>query len=91
LTSDDTLEKVRTHAWTSEIDLKDLLPGKTLNDQFLENIHAKLQLMLESYRKPELDMDIQKSLEEYLINAGIDRKIIDTINAAKEGDHHDLW
>ena len=91
LTSDDTLEKVRTHAWTSEIDLKDLLPGKTLNDQFLENIHAKLQLMLESYRKPELDMDIQKSLEQYLINAGIDRKIIDTINAAKEGDHHDLW
>ena len=91
LTSDDTLEKVRTHAWTSEIDLKDLLPGKTLNDQFLENIHTKLQLMLESYRKPELDQDIQKSLEEYLINAGIDRKIIDTINAAKEGHHHDLW
>ena len=91
LTAADTLEKVRTHAWTSEIDLKDLLPGKTLNDQFLENIHTKLQLMLESYRKPELDTGIQKSLEEYLVNAGIDRKIIETINSAKEGDHHDLW
>ena len=91
LTSDDTLEKVRTHAWTSEIDLKDLLPGKTLNDQCLENIHAKLQLMLESYRKPELDTGIQKSLEEYLVTAGIDRKIIGTINASNEGDQHDLW
>jgi trimethylamine--corrinoid protein Co-methyltransferase len=91
LTSDDTLEKVRTHAWTSEIDIKDLLPGKTLNDQFLEHLHTKLQLMLESYRKPELDADIQKSLEEYLINAGIDQKIIDTINAGNEGDQNDLW
>jgi trimethylamine--corrinoid protein Co-methyltransferase len=91
LTSDDTLEKVRTHAWTSEIDIKDLLPGKTPNDQFLENLHTKLQLMLESYRKPELDANIQKSLEEYLINAGIDQKIIDTINAGNEGDQNDLW
>jgi trimethylamine--corrinoid protein Co-methyltransferase len=91
LTSNDTLEKVRTHAWTSEIDIKDLLPGKTLNDQFIVNLHTKLRLMLQSYRKPELDTDIQKSLEAYLINAGVDRKIIDTINAAGEGEQHDLW
>jgi trimethylamine--corrinoid protein Co-methyltransferase len=88
LTAADTLNKVRTHAWTSEIDINDLLPGNTLNDQFLENIHKKLQHMLENYQKPELDADIQQKLEEFLVNAGIDRKIIDTIN---EGDHYELW
>ena len=47
--------------------------------------------MLESYQRPELDADIQKRLEEYLTGAGIDRKIIDTINAGGERDHHALW
>jgi trimethylamine--corrinoid protein Co-methyltransferase len=91
LTAADTLQKVRTHAWTAELDITEKVAGQSFNDQFLENVHTKLKHMLESYQKPELDADIQKSLEEYLINAGIDRKIIDTINEGNEGNHHDLW
>jgi trimethylamine--corrinoid protein Co-methyltransferase len=91
LTAADTLEKVRTHAWNSELDINEKVAGKTLNDQFLENVHMKLKHMLESYQKPELDADIQKRLEEYLVGAGIDRKIIDAINADKGRDNHILW
>lgn len=91
LTAADTLDKVRTHAWTSQLDINERVPGKTLNDRFLENVHRKLQQMLESYRKPELDADILKNLEKYLIRAGIDRKIIETIKAGNEEEQHDLW
>jgi trimethylamine--corrinoid protein Co-methyltransferase len=91
LTSDDTLQKVRTHAWTSEIDIRDLRPGMTLNDQLQVILHTKLQHMLENYQKPEMDADIQKSLEQYLVNSGIDQKIIDAVNTGNEGNHHDLW
>jgi trimethylamine--corrinoid protein Co-methyltransferase len=91
LTAADTLEKVRTHAWTAELDITEKVAGKSFNDQFLENVHLKLQHMLDSYQKPELDADIQKKLEEYLINAGIDQTIITAINAGNKGDHYDLW
>ena len=35
--------------------------------------------------------EIQKKLEEYLVNAGIDQKIITAINEDNEGRHYDLW
>ena len=80
LTATDTLQKVRTHSWNSELDINEQVAGKTFNDQFLENVHMKLQNMLKNYQKPELDTKIQKKLENYLVGAGIDRKIIDAIN-----------
>ena len=65
--------------------------GTSFNDQFLENVHLKLQDMLDSYQKPELDADIQKKLAEYLVNAGIDQTIITAINEGHKGGHYDLW
>ncbi len=91
LTAADTLKKVRTHAWNSELHVNEQTAGNTLNDQFLEAVHMKLQRMLDRYQKPELETEIQKKLEDYLLGAGIERKIIDAINADNAKDHHDLW
>jgi len=91
LTATDTLQKVRTHSWNSEPDIDEQAAGKTFNDQFLENVHLKLQNMLENYQKPELDTKIQKRLENYLVGAGIDPKVIDAINEDNVRGNHDLW
>ena len=91
LSAMDTLQKVRTHSWSSELSINEQVAGKALNDQLLEIIHMKLHDLLESYQKPELDADIQKRLEEYLVNSGIDRTIIDAVNGAKGRNSDDLW
>jgi trimethylamine--corrinoid protein Co-methyltransferase len=90
LTADDTLEKVRTHAWVAGLDINERETGKSLQGQFLENVHLKLQHMLDTYQKPELDADIRKRLEAYLVDAGIDRKIVAAINADNQSNYQDL-
>jgi trimethylamine--corrinoid protein Co-methyltransferase len=91
LTTLDTLEKVRTHAWNSELSLNEQMFDRPLNDQFLEIVHRQLQHMLDSYQKPGLDADVQKRLEQYLDQAGVDHKIMDAIKNEEGRDNHDLW
>jgi trimethylamine--corrinoid protein Co-methyltransferase len=91
LTSLDTLKKVRIHAWNSELSINEPMLDRPLNDQLLDVMHAKLQHMLDSYQKPELDSYVQKQLEQYLIQAGVDRKIINAINASERRKDNDLW
>jgi trimethylamine--corrinoid protein Co-methyltransferase len=91
LTALDTLEKIRTHAWNSEISITEQMIDRPLDDQLMEVLHAKLQHMLDSYRKPELDADIQKQIEQYLVQAGVDHKIIDAINRSERRNDNDLW
>jgi trimethylamine--corrinoid protein Co-methyltransferase len=91
LTTLDTLEKVRTHAWNSELSLKEQMFDRPLNDQFLEIVQRQLQHMLDSYQKPGLDADIQKRLEQFLVQAGVDHKIMDAIKNMERRDDYDLW
>lgn len=91
LTTLDTLEKVRTHTWNSELRLNEQTLDRPLNDQFLEIVHRQLQHMLESYQKPGLDADVQNQLDQYLVQAGVDYKIIDAIKNKERRDNNDLW
>ena len=91
LTSLDTLEKVRTHAWNSELSLNEPKFDRQLNDQFLEIVHRQLQHMLDSYQKPGLDANVQNQLERYLVQAGIDPKTIEAIKNKQRKDNNDLW
>jgi trimethylamine--corrinoid protein Co-methyltransferase len=91
LTAPDTLKKVRTHVWNSELNLNEQMLDRPLNDQLLDIIHRKLQHMLDSYHKPGLDADIQQKLEQYLTRAGVDNKIIDAIDAGERRHENDLW
>jgi trimethylamine:corrinoid methyltransferase-like protein len=91
LTALDTLDKVRTQTWNSELRITEQMIDRPLDDQLLEIIHTQLQHMLDSYQKPELDAGIQKQLEQYLVQAGVDRKIIDAIKNKERRDNNDLW
>jgi trimethylamine--corrinoid protein Co-methyltransferase len=91
LTALDTLHKVRTHTWNSELNITEQMIDRPLDDQLVDVMHAKLQHMLDSYQKPELDADVQKQLQQYLVQAGVDRKIIDAIKNKERGDYNDLW
>jgi trimethylamine--corrinoid protein Co-methyltransferase len=91
LTALDTLEKIRTHTWNSELRINEQTLDRSLNDQLLDVMQSKLQHMLDSYQKPELDADVQKQLEQYLVQAGVDRKIIDAIKNKERRDNNDLW
>jgi trimethylamine--corrinoid protein Co-methyltransferase len=91
LTALDTLDKVRTQTWNSELRITEQMIDRPLDDQLLEIIHTQLQHMLDSYQKPELDAGIQKQLEQYLVQAGVDRKIIDSIKNKERRDNNDLW
>jgi trimethylamine--corrinoid protein Co-methyltransferase len=91
LTALDTLEKVRTQAWNSELSITEQMIDRPPDDQLLEVLHAKLQHLLDSYRRPELDAGIQKQLEQYLVRAGVDHKIIDAVKNKERRDNDDLW
>ncbi|MGD9303409.1 MAG: trimethylamine methyltransferase family protein [Desulfobacterales bacterium] len=91
LTTLDTLNKVRTHTWNSELHINEQTLDRPLNDQLIEVLHAKLQRMLDSFQKPGLDADVQNQLERYLVQAGVDHKIIDAIKKKERRDNNDLW
>ena len=91
LTALDTLEKVRTHTWNSQLSPNEHMLARPLDDQLLEIIHIQLQRMLDNYQKPELDPDVQNQLEQYLVQAGVDEKIIDDIKNMERRDNDDLW
>jgi trimethylamine--corrinoid protein Co-methyltransferase len=79
LATDDTFDKFLTHSWNPEISLRGNLAGKTPDHELRKNIDRKLQEMLDSYEKPDLDDGIRKELERYLIDAGVDRAVVEKV------------
>ena len=77
LSTDDTFEKFQTHSWDPEISLRGTCTGKTADHKLRDNIDKKLQEMLDSYEQPGLDDGIRRDLERYLIDAGVDRAVIE--------------
>ena len=82
LTTDDTFNKFQTHSWDPEISLRGTFAGKTPDHELRDNIDNKLQEMLGNYKQPGLDDSIRKELERYLIDAGVDRAVIEKAAAA---------
>ena len=82
LDTDDTFEKFRTHSWSPEVGLSGTLTGKTPDEKLRENIDKKLGEMLDNYEQPGLDDAVQKELERYLVDAGVDRVVIERAAAA---------
>lgn len=82
LTTAHTLERCRTEHWLSEISFRGALENIEARDIIFENIQKKQQAMLEGYQKPDLNPVIRAKLDDYLIEAGADGELIETINTS---------
>ncbi len=80
LTTRDTMKKCRTHSWAPEVALRGSLSGRTPGEALASNIQKKMERMLASYVRPELEPARQAALEDYLVNrAGVDPAALDAV------------
>lgn len=72
ITHHDTLEKCRSHTWTSMLQAYGKNNNLSLEKEYKKQISDKLDLLFSSYQKPKLDKKISQQLEKYLTASGID-------------------
>ncbi|MCP4020746.1 MAG: trimethylamine methyltransferase [Desulfobacteraceae bacterium] len=79
LTHMDTLKKCRTHSWNPLVGVRGNISPKKALEKYYENIKAKMKDMFAAYKKPEIDPDIHKDLDEYMIQQGVPEEILDSV------------
>lgn len=75
LTEDHTFEFCRQEPLIPELVARGTAPVTAMED----NIEKKLNKMLDTYKKPELDPELLAKLQEVLINRGVSRELIDQL------------
>lgn len=67
-------------AYNPQISLRTNLPkGKDPNEALYESMHTRLERQLNAYVKPELDPEIEKKLDDYMLNIGMKKEDIEKV------------
>lgn len=75
-----TVKRCRKDPWFPSISVRRrLVPGEDPNQVLYDSMHNRLQEMLRSYKKPEIDAGIEKQLDDYMIDLGMNKDIIELI------------
>lgn len=72
LTSMDTIQKCRTSSWRSDINLQGGLSNLTSEEKLLNNINKIRKKMTDSYQQPEIDNNIIKEMNQFMMTKGLD-------------------
>jgi trimethylamine--corrinoid protein Co-methyltransferase len=85
LTHVHTLAQCRSVPWTGVLGPNGPPEsGENAQEAYLTRVDRTLEKILSAYRKPELDPDLQKSLESFLIETGVDTQFLTRIKEAAE-------
>lgn len=78
LTEDHTFEYCRVEPLTPEISVRGTTskPGT----QFEDNLRAKMERMLQEYKRPEVDPQVLDKMHEILLERGVSQELIDKID-----------
>jgi trimethylamine--corrinoid protein Co-methyltransferase len=85
LTTRDTLNKCRTHAWTPLIGVYGNTGGGSPPDLFLNSIAVRQQTMLAGYSSPPMDRALLVELDDCMVRQGVDRGRLSTIRSQAWG------
>ena len=67
-------------AYIPQVSLRTSLPeGMDPNEQLYESMHKRMEKQLAAYVKPELDLEIEKQLDEFMLSIGMKQEDIDKI------------
>jgi trimethylamine--corrinoid protein Co-methyltransferase len=85
LTHSHTLAQCRNVPWTGLIDATGpIKSGENAQEAYLAKVNRTLERIMTDYRQPELEPDLQTSLESFLIEIGVDAKYLNMIKEAAE-------
>jgi trimethylamine--corrinoid protein Co-methyltransferase len=85
LSHSHTLTQCRKVSWTGVIDATGPpKSGENAPEAYLTKVNRTLERILSDYRQPELEPDLQASLESFLIETGVDAKHLNMIKKAVE-------
>jgi trimethylamine--corrinoid protein Co-methyltransferase len=85
LSHSHTLAQCRKVSWTGVIDATGPpKSGENASEAYLTKVNRTLERILSDYRQPELESDLQASLESFLIETGVDAKHLNMIKKAAE-------
>ncbi|MDQ7095140.1 trimethylamine methyltransferase family protein [Desulfosporosinus sp. PR] len=76
ITHPTTMELCRKELWSPDISLRGPMINKDPNECLKENIHKKMQKMLESYSPPRFPGETKLKLRQYLMDIGVDPELI---------------
>ncbi len=75
-----TLKRCRKDPWLPTVSIRRRLqPEENPNQALYDSMHNRLEEMLGSYQKPEMDQSIEWQLDDYMIGLGMDKGIIQKI------------
>ena len=81
LTGKHTAKRCRKDPWFPSIALRGKLKlNDTPENLMLESINKQINKLLDEYEKPEISFEIQSSLREYMLKAGVDKNVLDVID-----------
>lgn len=67
-------------AYIPQVSLRSTLPeGKDPNEALYESMHKRMEKQLAAYVKPELDPEVEKQLDEFMLSIGMKQSDIDKI------------
>lgn len=81
LTSQETYEKCRTHSWYPEIGVRGALSDPLYHEQLTINISQTRERFFSAYCRPELDSEIARKMEAYLLRCGVTPDAIKAVHA----------
>ena len=83
ITHSHTLDHCRSVPWTSVFaGTGHPKVGKNAQETYLAQVNRTLERILSTYRKPELDPDLRTTLESFLIESGVEAKVLDMLREA---------
>ena len=83
LTTADTLEKCRTHAWWPKIGSWGPRSGADPRETLLKSIEKTEKELLATYQPPVIKPKVLARMESYLKDAGVDQAVIDQVKEAR--------
>jgi trimethylamine--corrinoid protein Co-methyltransferase len=78
-----TLDHCRSVPWTSIFTgTRHQKSAETAQEAYLAQVNGTLERILSTYRKPALDPDLRAALESFLIQSGMEAKLVDMLREA---------